>query len=245
MKHLYYWITGNRKFLDIETIRNLDIEPLIPWWITLFLAALATGSAIYLYLRVKDLTRKQRTTLQVIRSAAYLALLFILLAPQLVVDGNGRPSGPLPVVVDRTESMTIKDVGETSRLKAAYTIDQAVSEKEKAGLGLTQHPYLYGRDVVPWNRLSSPVDNPTNNPPPVGGEENGDAGIEPDGQITSLTRMIDGSLRPHRGSYVPGILLIGDGANNSAELLEPELITWSNRIYRSISYPPDGNDRET
>ena len=200
MNRILYWLTGDARMLSAETLNHLGIEGRFPGWITLFAMAAAIALAIVLYRRVPGLTRRQRGVLTALRACAYVAILFMLAAPVLKIEGEGRPTGPLPVVVDRTESMGIADKpGGSSRLDNARVVLQALQGAASDVPALEQVPYLYGDEVVSL---------------PLSERLGGSNVITVAGSRTSLRAMLDGSFRDHRGGYCPGLLLLTDGANN-------------------------------
>jgi hypothetical protein len=229
MNRFLHWLSRNRRFLDIETFDHIELQTWIPLWAALLAGGALVFAAFYLYRRVaRDVTPRQRAVLTVLRAGAYAALLFVAVAPQLGVDGQGKPEGPLPVVIDRTESMTIRDVGETTRLQAADRLDRALEKRAGDGQGLVQHSYLFGEDVLSWNRAVDPLallegaDEPSTTTTATATAEDASEVVVATrplarGNRTSLTRLMEGALRPHRGAYVPALLVIGDGAHNAAD----------------------------
>lgn len=245
MNLILYWLTRNRRILDFETFDRIDLHPILPLWVTLIVAVLVVATAIYLYRRVKGISPRQRATLAFLRATAYLALLFIVMAPRLDTSGVGRPEGPLPIVLDRTTSMTIRDVGEQTRLDAARSIDAALLAEADCGQGLLQHGYLYGEDVMEWNRTRDPH-QPTGLTARVQAATEDAASSSPAliarGERTSLPKMIDGALHAHRGVYTPGLLLLSDGAHNTAEFTEPTVAALKKRGI-PVYFLPLGQER--
>ena len=217
MKYLLYWFTHNRRILDIDTFSRIHVTTRFPLWVTLFLAVFAVVAAIYMYRRVRNLENRRRRILTTLRALVYIAMLFMVAAPQLRVEGEGRPAGPLPIILDRTDSMSLKDVYDAPRLNAALEVEKALTRHAKKGLGLIQFHYLYGDDVLPWNQEADPS------------EEAFDAldeetlAIQTQGAQTSIRKSIIDGLKRHRGVYSPGILIIGDGAHNVGELVDPAI----------------------
>ena len=205
MNYLLYWLTGDVRMLSVETLHRVSVESRFPGWITLFVMVAAVALAIFLYRKIPGLSGKQRKVLTTLRACAYVAMFIMLAAPVLKIEGEGRPSGPLPVVVDRTESMGIIDgAGGNSRLDRAGVVVRALN---KAGAGvpaLKQVPYLYGEEVVamPPSEMTS-----------------GTNAITVAGTRTSLRTMLEGAFRDHRGGDCLGILLLTDGANNVSDSL--------------------------
>ena len=211
MKFILYLLTHDLRVLEAETFNRVSLDTRVPLWAAFLLAILACVFAWFAYRRERGLPPLRRRVLTTLRACAYLSLLFILLQPSLKIDAEGKPSGPLPVVLDRTESMSIKDVGSQSRLEAAARLRRALLASGAETPALQQVHYVYGPHVEP---LAADGGAGTNAP---------DADTRTEGQLTSLRDMINGSLREHRGVYSPGLLLLTDGANNVADDLDPTL----------------------
>ncbi len=209
MNRILYWLTGDARMLSVETLHHMGIEGRFPGWVTLFAIIAVIALAVFLYRKAPGLSRRQRLILTTLRACAYAAMLFMLAAPVLKIEGEGRPSGPLPVVVDRTESMGIADKpGGSSRLDKARIVARALRDAASGVPALQQVPYLYGDDVV-----SMPL-------PDKPGATNA---MTIAGTRTSIRAMLDGAFRDHRGGYCPGILLLTDGANNVPDSLDASI----------------------
>lgn len=210
MNHILYWLTQDPRLLGAETLLHVEIQTRFPGWITLFALIAAVALAITCYRRVPNLTPRQRRVLTTLRACAYALMIFMLANPILKVEGEGCPTGPLPIVVDRTESMSLEDgVAGRSRLKAAQAIASALTEAQAATPSLQQVHYLYGNELIAT-------------PPPEKGASL-PSSFTAEGLRTSLRAQIEGAFREHRGNYCPGLLLITDGANNVPETLDATL----------------------
>ncbi len=243
MKQILHWFTRNRRVLDIDTFDHVKISMLFPLWITLFLAVIAVLAAVYMYRKEKRLAPRRRRLLTTLRAAAYIAMLFVLAQPRLVIEGEGRPKGPLPVVVDRTESMSIEDAGDgLARLDAALALERALTRNQKAGMGLDQSHYLYGEQVLPWNQFNDPLKESRE-----AAEEENEGGdkadvIEVKGTHTSLKKVMTDGLKRHRGVYSPGMIVIGDGNHNLGELVDPA-IDYVKKRRIPVYFVPIGEER--
>ena len=82
------------------------------WWFILFIAAAAAG-AYYAYRRVTG--DKYSIGLVVLRAATFIVLAFIVLRPVMNISTVLPQESYVAVVVDNSESMKIKDDGQTSR----------------------------------------------------------------------------------------------------------------------------------
>jgi len=132
-----------------------------------------------------------------------IALLLLLAGPSLRIEGEGQPSGAVPVVLDRTESMGIAEgTAKPARLASAQTLFHQLARHAGAQPALKLTPYLYGERVaaVDAEQLAAAETN-----------------LPPLGNQTSLRAMIGDAFRDHRGAYIPGMVLLTDGGNNVAE----------------------------
>ena len=82
------------------------------WWFILFIAAAAAG-AYYAYRRVTS--DKYSIGLVVLRAATFIVLAFIVLRPVMNISTVLPQESYVAVVIDNSESMKIKDDGQTSR----------------------------------------------------------------------------------------------------------------------------------
>jgi len=92
---------------------RLTFELLATKWLFIPIAALAVIVAIYFYRRVAK--EKLSPGMIVLRSVAFIILLFMVLRPVLNVSQVLPQDSYMAVVIDTSESMNIKDDGETSR----------------------------------------------------------------------------------------------------------------------------------
>ncbi len=256
MRHILYWFTQNRRVLDIEVFNSVHVVTRFPLWVTLFLSILACVAAIYMYHRVKNLENRRRRVLTTLRAVTYILLLLIIAGPEMEITGEARPSGPMPIILDRTESMSIEDVKKRPRLRAAVKVVRALHDEESKGLGLVQVPYIYGYDVLPWNLVDDPeplaVSEDDAKPPVLldGDDPDkedadpADISIEPHGEKTSLNRMFTDGLKAHRGVYSPAILVVGDGAHNAGELVASATSLLEKRSI-PVYFIPIGQERPT
>ena len=92
---------------------RLSFQLLSSKWLFIPLALIAIGVAIYFYRRVAK--EKLSPWMIVLRSAVFVILLFMVLQPVLNVSQVLPQDSYMAVVIDTSESMNIKDDGETSR----------------------------------------------------------------------------------------------------------------------------------
>jgi len=203
MNWLLYWITGDERMPGMDTLTRVSLDARMAPWAILLLALCAVALSIVLYQRAKTLSPIKRALLIVLRAAALIALLLLLAEPSLRVEGECQPPGEMPLVLDRTESMSIAEgMGRPVRLASAHTVFQQVVKDAGSQPPLKVMPYLYDEHVTALN--AEQMDVIKTNLPPVGNR-------------TSFRAMIGDSFRDHRGAYVPGMVVLTDGGNNVAE----------------------------
>lgn len=238
MRRLLYWFTQNSRILDIDAFDDIGITTRFPLWVVLFLSVLAVLVTIFMYRKIKGLDSKKMKTLVALRAAAYIMMLLIIAGPKLHIQGKGRPEGPLPIIVDRTESMSITDVSGGPRLAAALKIEKSLEANAETGLGLQQVHYLYGDEMVPWDLATDPVEKDPVAPDIL--SVNLPARFQ--GTQTSVRKMIIDGLKQHGGAYIPGIVIIGDGAHNASELFEPA-IDYVKQHHIPVYFVPTGQEK--
>ncbi|MEI8243507.1 MAG: hypothetical protein WCI17_09600 [bacterium] len=206
MNRLLYWITGDDRLLGMDVLSRIGLDARLPPWGLLLAAIGIVILAVYLYRRVPNLPAGRRRLLTTLRAAALIALLLLLAGPMLRIEGEGKPSGTVPVVLDRTESMSLAEgTARPVRLLCANSLFRQLHRSADAHPSLRLAPYTYGDRV-------EAVD--------IGELHRTDTNYPAAGARTSLRVMLHDTFRDHRGAYSPGMLLLTDGGNNTAELID-------------------------
>lgn len=196
------------KFIDapngqyMTKLHNMQFQSWLPLWLMPFIIIGLVALSTYCYYREKRLNRRQKITLSILRSLAYISLLFLLALPVLRISGEGSPPGPIPVIVDATESMTIKDVNKKARIDFAFRLANDIATKNRYSEFI---PVLFrsGKEFVKMTKEDKQ---------PVA-----------DGPTTSLDVMLAGGISDFFGEFCPGVILISDGADNSNRSLSGTL----------------------
>lgn len=203
MTRFALWLSGSEGAKFMTDVNKMSVDCWIPLWLLPFVVVVLAALSFYLYRRDKVLTRIQYLTLSTLRTLAYCAILLILAMPRLDIEGEGVQPGPVPLVIDGTQSMLIKDEGNgRERAEKAIELAKKLVESNPLPEELLLKPYFAGKDFRQWK----PEDK-----------------VSPDGDYTSIARMLESGIQNHLGEYCPGFILISDGANNSSEPLEPVL----------------------
>ena len=197
---LLKFISDNPDAASIDVIRQITFDSWMPVWLVPFILAALAGLVIWQYRRARSVTPFQRWLMTGLRIGAYAAALFMISRPTLEVDAEGLMPGPVPVILDATESMQIGDTGSQPRYQAAHRLVAEIIARQKMYPDLELHPYLAGEAVVPLDTTLPPA-------------------MPTEGR-TSINKMLSGGMNYHLGSYSPGVILVSDGAHNAPELVE-------------------------
>jgi len=198
--------SGNGEYLT--ELNDVRVDCVVPAWMLPFLVLAATAVVFLGYYRCKRLNRRKLVILTVLRALVYALLLMVLVLPKLMIEGEGVPPGTIPVVVDATQSMTIRDVPGGERMTAARGIADQILEQSDALKDADVTVYRAGVAFTPY--------------------EPGKA-VAPDGESTSLSGMLEQGIYDHLGAYCPGMILLSDGANNSSDALDNTLRSFRER----------------
>lgn len=199
---LLHLLSADSAARAMDVVHRVRLESWLPGWLAPFLVAGLGALCWWQYWRTRSLAPGQRLALACCRVLAYAVALFVVARPEITVDGEGVPDGPVPVIVDGTQSMTIRDVGTQSRAEAAQAKVAALLQAAKDYPRLRLVPYWGGEKFGPYNPAQAPA---------------------PDAAVTSLTRLLENGLHEHQGGYVPGVLLLTDGAHNAADSFDQGL----------------------
>src|SRR6188768_657032 len=175
------------------------------WWL-LPMAALALVAAYFFYRAVTG--EKRSPWLIVLRAVTIATLLFMLLRPVLNISTVLPQDSYLAVVIDNSESMTIKDDGKTPRAEmlqkqmAETELIKRLSEKFKVRI------YRFDKEAERIDKLERLTFNGKNT------------------RIESVTELLHEEL-----GTVPlsGVVLITDGADNSSQQFSESLARLESR----------------
>ncbi len=190
---------GIEKAHYLTTLHEVAVDSWIAGWIWPFLVIATAVFCVYIYSKLKNLKRRQRIVLSVLRTFAYIFLLFIIARPTLRIEGEGIFTGSIPIVVDASESMNIKDANGLSRINRALNISKELEEYSTSNKELDFNFYAYGKTLHPFSQTNPPTAN---------------------GGHTSLNQMLQCGIRKSLGKYCPGFLILTDGAHNTTEIPE-------------------------
>lgn len=166
----------------------------LPWWLAALLVAAAAGLAFVEYRRtLVPLAPVRRWTLAALRGAVALLLLAFLFRPVVLRPPSGNRDAVVPVIVDVSRSMRLRDEGGESRLARATSL---LRTRLLPALSTRFKPELYaaGDQVAPTDltRLAA------------------------DSRQTRLADAVQALADRYRGQRVAGIVLLSDGGETHA-----------------------------
>jgi len=185
----------------IEATTTLSFRQWIP-----ILAAVLLVAAYFAYRRTTPpVSGRVRAGLTVLRAAAFLCLVLVLLDPRCVRTVDREESAKVLVLMDRSASMALPagswdDAASETRFDAARRSASALKlAVEKAG-GTVETLY-FASGLSP-----GPVDT-----------------IRADGQGTDVTQSIEDAYRRHEGEHLAAIAVFSDGAETEDRLVRRPL----------------------
>lgn len=195
----------------------------LPAWAWALVIVSAGGFAGWSYWRLLG-SRIGRTALAIVRTLTLVLLVLIISGPQLVRTNEHVERDWVVVLVDRSESMSVRDVETAGGQRASR--DEQLREALRDGwatlsaLGRDRHVLWLGFDAGVFD-LRVVGD---------GGEQLGVDIGEPDGSRTGIGTAIDQALRRVAARPVSGVVLLSDGrsgdtvARSTLRRLQNELI---------------------
>ncbi len=200
--------------LDLQTLRlddpgvRLGFARPIPGWAWFLIGAGALGVSFWSYARLEG-SRTWRAALAVSRTLLLLLLVFLVAGPQLIRENETEERDWVLVMVDRSASLDIEDLGaadgsRSSRESQLRSIlrsnkdlwNDLASERELIWLGFDAGVFEL--------ETSLSGDGITIDPG------------APDGRRTALGRSLDQSLRRAAARPLSGIIVISDGQSADA-----------------------------
>ena len=198
--------------IELTRLNSFTFESWLPFWTFSFLAAGIAAGSYVLYLRAAPrVSRTKQILLTVFRTLAMIGLLTCLARPELVIEGEGVRKGTVPVVVDGTQSMNIRDIEDAERVVAAKRETVTLLQESEKRSEVTLQAYWAGREF---------------------GEFQTEETQEANADQTSLSQMMEQGITPYLGEYIPGMILVTDGAHNV-----PQSVERMTRVLRKRNVP--------
>jgi hypothetical protein len=204
------WLLNSRRIDPTDATLQIGWEHPMPTW-AWALAFIAAGLLAAISYRRLIGRRLGRVTLALARAAALSLLVMLLAGPKLVLPRENVEEDHVLVLLDRSESMTVKDAPSTPAPPAAR-----ITREQQLASALASHPELWNdlaaRHHVDWLGFSDRL------------VEIGDRAKlpEPKGQSSALRTALHQAVRRVAGKPIAGVVVLTDG--RSSESIGPD--TW-------------------
>jgi len=203
----------------------------LPLWAWLVIIAAILWLAWFSYRRMLG-RRTGRIVLAVVRGVVLLAVVALLCKPLLVLPDERVEKGHVLMLVDQTESLTVKDV-------EASDNERITRHKQLLSL-IGGHAAMFQRmttdksetepgQIIDWLGFSdrvAPLGDPADLP-------------EPTGQITALRSAIEAALRRAAGKPIAGMVIYSDG--RSMQPIDPDIIRRLQQLQVPVWVAPLGS----
>ena len=238
--------------LSRQSVADADVElgwryPLPAWaWALIVIGAALIAAVSYR----RMLGRRSARVLLATTRALLIVLLAVLLAgPELVSWLWARESDRLLVLIDRSQSMSIKDMpgppgppGPAAPTAESISRDDALRQALTANAGLFQTEQFTKDRRVVWLGFDAGV-FPVDAPVPGAGADGADSLPPPVGTSTALRTAIDLALRTAADRRICGIVLMTDG--RSPQDTGDDLVQKLNRRAAPVFVVPFGAEKST
>jgi len=222
-----------RGFLSREGDFSIGFNPTWPWqqhipaavWNTILIAA-AVALVVWIYRR-EGRARPVRIVLGCFRAALLLLVIGLLNRPVVTLGQSRTEASILPILIDSSISMRVKDEGDEadlkSRLDAVNSLLSTEDERLLKALRATHETRLFKFDAA-----AEPVEP--------------SMALTPSGQQTHVTAAVRQVLQDLQGQRVAGVVVLTDGrdspARNTSEALQ-QLASFGVKVYPVVV----GSDR--
>ena len=195
----------------------------IPWWALLLLIAAAALVTYRAYARpVAPLTNSRRALLASIRVLTLLLLITLLLQPVAIEPSPERRDALVPVLVDTSRSMRLRDVGGRRRIDRAVEL---VRDEVLPSVGAA-----FDVEVLTFGETLAPADL---------------SRMTADGWRSDLAGALSALTDRYRGRSVAGVIIVSDGGDTSGR--EPALVAADGDVpvyVVGVGAPEIARDRE-
>lgn len=164
----------------------------LPWWLAFALAATAVALALHAYRRpLVPISARRRATLVALRAMVIAAIVFILFRPVILLPPANAPSAVVPVLLDVSRSMRLRDVDGQSRLASATDLVQTeilpvIAPRFRSDV------FSVGEDLTPVEDIGS---------------------LKPEARHTDLAGAVAAIGQRYRGRLVAAIVVLSDGGD--------------------------------
>ncbi len=183
---------------------DVVIAPVVPVIAIAVAALLAVLLVSVSYGRVRTLRPLDRVVLGGLRAAALLLVIGCLLRPGLVIASAVPQRNVLAVLVDDSRSMRIRDVNDSTRLRAAQRLlDDTSALSRKLGERFALRRFRFGANAAPLANVSA---------------------LAATGTRTDLAKSLNDVREELAGMPLAGVVVVSDGADNGTSSYDDALL---------------------
>jgi uncharacterized membrane protein len=180
------------------------VAPVVPSWLLVVLAIGAVGLAVLAARRLQGPSRRERWTLGTLRALALLLVVACLLRPAIIVSRAVDQRNVLAILLDDSRSMRIADADDARRIDAvAATFGDSTALVRQLGERFALRFFRFSGATSPLAAASA---------------------LTATGTRTDLAAALDGVRQELADVPLAGVVVVTDGADNSAADLEPPLL---------------------
>lgn len=178
--------------------------PAIPWWLLLGLGLAGLAAAAIAARRLRNVRPADRVILAALRIGVLALLVTMLARPMLVLSTAVPQRNVLAVLLDDSRSMTLRDLGDRTRLEAVQsTFGDSAALVRALGDRFSLRFYRFAADVRPAA---------------------GAASLAAAGTRSDVVAALEGAREELGGLPLAGIVLVSDGADNGGADIDPALL---------------------
>jgi uncharacterized membrane protein len=180
------------------------VAPVLPTWLLALLAAGAVGLAVFAARRLQGPAPRERWMLGALRALALLLVVACLLRPAIVVSRAVEQRNVLAILLDDSRSMRIVDADGGRRIDAvSRTFGDSAALVRQLGERFALRFFRFAGASSPLVAASA---------------------LTATGTRTDVAAALDGVRQELADVPLAGVVLVSDGADNSAADLEPPLL---------------------
>ena len=183
---------------------EMVVAPVVPIIAVIVAAILAVILVFFAYARVRTLRPADRVVLGTLRALAILLVVGCLLRPGLVIASAVPQRNVLAIMIDDSRSMRIRDVADTTRLRAIQRIFADTSALSRTlGNKFALRKFRFAADAAPLADVAS---------------------LTASGTRSDLAKSLNDVREELAGMPLAGIVLVSDGADNSTTSYDDALL---------------------
>lgn len=183
---------------------DMVVAPVVPIIALIVAAILAVLFVSLAYARVRTLRPTDRLVLGTLRVLAVLLVIGCLLRPGLVIASAVPQRNVLAIVMDDSRSMRIRDAADTTRLRAVQRVfDDTSALSRTLGEKFALRKFRFAAGAAPLTDVAS---------------------LTASGTRSDLAKSLNDVREELAGMPLAGVVLVSDGADNSATSYDDALL---------------------